>query len=229
MERLKEIIHNSWQTILTDEFEKEYYQKLRNFLKKEYTTQKIHPDMYHIYDALELTPYEKVKVVILGQDPYHGVNQAHGLSFSVHPGVKIPPSLNNIYKELQSDLGISPVKHGNLVSWAKQGVLLLNTVLTVREGQAYSHRGKGWEILTDKIIEKLNEREKPIVFILWGKPAQEKMKMIDKSRHIILTSAHPSPLSAHRGFLGSKPFSKTNDALMALGETPIEWQLPETV
>ena len=229
MERLKEIIHNSWQTILTDEFEKEYYQKLRNFLKKEYTTQKIHPDMYHIYEALELTPYEKVKVVILGQDPYHGVNQAHGLSFSVQPGVKIPPSLNNIYKELQSDLGISPVKHGNLVSWAKQGVLLLNTVLTVREGQAYSHRGKGWEILTDKIIEKLNEREKPIVFILWGKPAQEKMKMIDKSRHIILTSAHPSPLSAHRGFLGSKPFSKTNDALMAVGETPIDWQLPETV
>ena len=168
---MKEIIHNSWQTILTDEFEKEYYQKLRNFLKKEYTTQKIHPDMYHIYEALELTPYEKVKVVILGQDPYHGVNQAHGLSFSVQPGVKIPPSLNNIYKELQSDLGISPVKHGNLVSWAKQGVLLLNTVLTVREGQAYSHRGKGWEILTDKIIEKLNEREKPIVFILWGKPA----------------------------------------------------------
>ena len=226
---MKEIIHNSWQTILTDEFEKEYYQKLRNFLKKEYTTQKIHPDMYHIYEALELTPYEKVKVVILGQDPYHGVNQAHGLSFSVQPGVKIPPSLNNIYKELQSDLGISPVKHGNLVSWAKQGVLLLNTVLTVREGQAYSHRGKGWEILTDKIIEKLNEREKPIVFILWGKPAQEKMKMIDKSRHIILTSAHPSPLSAHRGFLGSKPFSKTNDALTALGETPIHWQLPETV
>ncbi|EMF0220124.1 uracil-DNA glycosylase [Enterococcus hirae] len=226
---MKEIIHNSWQTILTDEFEKEYYQKLRNFLKKEYTTQKIHPDMYHIYEALELTPYEKVKVVILGQDPYHGVNQAHGLSFSVQPGVKIPPSLNNIYKELQSDLGISPVKHGNLVSWAKQGVLLLNTVLTVREGQAYSHRGKGWEILTDKIIEKLNEREKPIVFILWGKPAQEKMKMIDKSRHIILTSAHPSPLSAHRGFLGSKTFSKTNDALMALGETPIDWQLPETV
>ncbi|EMF0040459.1 uracil-DNA glycosylase [Enterococcus hirae] len=226
---MKEIIHNSWQTILTDEFEKEYYQKLRNFLKKEYTTQKIHPDMYHIYEALELTPYEKVKVVILGQDPYHGINQAHGLSFSVQPGVKIPPSLNNIYKELQSDLGISPVKHGNLVSWAKQGVLLLNTVLTVREGQAYSHRGKGWEILTDKIIEKLNEREKPIVFILWGKPAQEKMKMIDKSRHIILTSAHPSPLSAHRGFLGSKPFSKTNDALMALGETPIDWQLPETV
>lgn len=226
---MKEIIHNSWQDVLADEFEKPYYHSLRDFLKKEYRTQKIHPDMYHIFEALELTPYEKVKVVILGQDPYHGANQAHGLSFSVQPGVKIPPSLNNIYKELQSDLGIKPVNHGNLVSWVKQGVLLLNTVLTVREGQAYSHRGQGWERLTDTIIEKLNEREQPVVFILWGKPAQEKMKMIDKSKHIILTSSHPSPLSAHRGFLGSKPFSKTNDALLALGEQPIDWQLPETV
>ncbi|MGM0156640.1 uracil-DNA glycosylase [Enterococcus sp. AZ191] len=226
---MKEIIHNSWQDVLADEFEKPYYHLLRDFLKKEYKTQKIHPDMYHIFEALELTPYEKVKVVILGQDPYHGANQAHGLSFSVQPGVKIPPSLNNIYKELQSDLGIKPVNHGNLVSWAKQGVLLLNTVLTVREGQAYSHRGQGWERLTDTIIEKLNEREQPVVFILWGKPAQEKMKMIDRSKHIILTSSHPSPLSAHRGFLGSKPFSKTNDALLALGEQPIDWQLPETV
>ena len=197
---MKEIIHNSWQDVLADEFEKPYYHSLRDFLKKEYKTQKIHPDMYHIFEALELTPYEKVKVVILGQDPYHGANQAHGLSFSVQPGVKIPPSLNNIYKELQSDLGIKPVNHGNLVSWAKQGVLLLNTVLTVREGQAYSHRGQGWERLTDTIIEKLNEREQPVVFILWGKPAQEKMKMIDRSKHIILTSSHPSPLSAHRGF-----------------------------
>lgn len=185
--------------------------------------------MYHVYEALELTPYEEVKVVILGQDPYHGVNQAHGLSFSVQPGVKTPPSLVNIYKELKNDLGIEPVSHGNLVTWAKQGVLLLNTVLTVREGQAYSHRGKGWEQLTDAIIEKLNERDKPIVFILWGKPAQEKMKMIDKSRHIIITAPHPSSLSAHRGFFGSKPFSKTNDALLALGETPIDWQLPKTV
>ncbi|WP_142426757.1 uracil-DNA glycosylase [Enterococcus durans] len=226
---MKEIIHNSWQDVLADEFEKSYYHSLRDFLKKEYKTQKIHPDMYHIFEALELTPYEKVKVVILGQDPYHGANQAHGLSFSVQPGVRIPPSLNNIYKELQSDLGIKPVNHGNLVSWAKQGVLLLNTVLTVREGQAYSHRGQGWERLTDTIIEKLNEREQPVVFILWGKPAQEKMKMIDRSKHIILTSSHPSPLSAHRGFLGSKPFSKTNDALLALGEQPIDWQLPETV
>ena len=226
---MKKIIHNSWQEVLADEFEKDYYQQLRIFLKNEYATQKIHPDMYHVYEALELTPYEEVKVVILGQDPYHGVNQAHGLSFSVQPGVKTPPSLFNIYKELKNDLGIEPVSHGNLVTWAKQGVLLLNTVLTVREGQAYSHRGKGWEQLTDAIIEKLNERDKPIVFILWGKPAQEKMKMIDKSRHIIITAPHPSPLSAHRGFFGSKPFSKTNDALLALGETPIDWQLPKTV
>lgn len=229
MGNLKKIIHNSWQEVLADEFEKDYYQQLRIFLKNEYATQKIHPDMYHVYEALELTPYEEVKVVILGQDPYHGVNQAHGLSFSVQPGVKTPPSLVNIYKELKNDLGIEPVHHGNLVTWAKQGVLLLNTVLTVREGQAYSHRGKGWEQLTDAIIEKLNERDKPIVFILWGKPAQEKMKMIDKSRHIIITAPHPSPLSAHRGFFGSKPFSKTNDALLALGETPIDWQLPKTV
>ncbi|MGM0109039.1 uracil-DNA glycosylase [Enterococcus sp. AZ172] len=226
---MKKIIHNSWQEVLADEFEKDYYQQLRIFLKNEYATQKIHPDMYHVYEALELTPYEEVKVVILGQDPYHGVNQAHGLSFSVQPGVKTPPSLVNIYKELKNDLGIEPVSHGNLVTWAKQGVLLLNTVLTVREGQAYSHRGKGWEQLTDAIIEKLNERDKPIVFILWGKPAQEKMKMIDKSRHIIITAPHPSSLSAHRGFFGSKPFSKTNDALLALGETPIDWQLPKTV
>ncbi|MGG5310407.1 uracil-DNA glycosylase [Enterococcus sp. DIV1304_2] len=226
---MKKIIHNSWQEVLADEFEKDYYQQLRIFLKNEYATQKIHPDMYHVYEALELTPYEEVKVVILGQDPYHGVNQAHGLSFSVQPGVKTPPSLVNIYKELRNDLGMEPVSHGNLVTWAKQGVLLLNTVLTVREGQAYSHRGKGWEQLTDAIIEKLNERDKPIVFILWGKPAQEKMKMIDKSRHIIITAPHPSPLSAHRGFFGSKPFSKTNDALLALGETPIDWQLPKTV
>ncbi|STD26026.1 uracil-DNA glycosylase [Enterococcus mundtii] len=226
---MKKIIHNSWQEVLADEFEKDYYQQLRIFLKNEYATQKIHPDMYHVYEALELTPYEEVKVVILGQDPYHGANQAHGLSFSVQPGVKTPPSLVNIYKELKNDLGIEPVHHGNLVTWAKQGVLLLNTVLTVREGQAYSHHGKGWEQLTDAIIEKLNERDKPIVFILWGKPAQEKMKMIDKSRHIIITAPHPSPLSAHRGFFGSKPFSKTNDALLALGETPIDWQLPKTV
>lgn len=226
---MKTIIHNSWQEKLEDEFSRPYYSELREFLKTEYASQVIYPDMYHIYSALELTPYEEVKVVILGQDPYHGANQAHGLSFSVQPGIKIPPSLVNIYKELQDDLGYAPVNHGFLESWAKQGVLLLNTVLTVRAGQAYSHRGQGWEKLTDAVIQKLNEREKPIVFILWGKPAQEKTRMIDTSRHVIITAPHPSPLSAHRGFFGSKPFSKTNDALVALGEEPIDWQLPETV
>jgi uracil-DNA glycosylase len=226
---VKQIISNSWQDILANEFTKEYYLQLREFLKQEYSTKTIYPDMYHIFSALELTPYEKVKVVILGQDPYHGPNQAHGLSFSVQPGVKVPPSLMNIYKELQDDLGYPPVNHGFLESWAKQGVLLLNTVLTVRAGQAYSHRGHGWEELTDTIIKKLNEHETPLVFILWGKPAQEKIKMIDTNKHIIIKSPHPSPLAAHRGFFGSKPFSKTNQALIQLGEQPINWQLPETV
>ncbi|OTN88110.1 uracil-DNA glycosylase [Enterococcus sp. 7E2_DIV0204] len=226
---MKAIIHNSWQDVLKEEFTEEYYLHLRDFLKQEYSQQTIYPDMYHIYSALELTPYEEVKVVILGQDPYHGPNQAHGLSFSVQPGVRTPPSLMNIYKELQADLGYPPVAHGFLESWAKQGVLLLNTVLTVRNGQAYSHRGQGWENLTDAIIKKLNDRDKPIVFILWGKPAQEKIKMIDTSKHIIIKSPHPSPLAAHRGFFGSKPFSKTNQALEQLGEAPINWQLPDTV
>jgi uracil-DNA glycosylase len=226
---MKKIIHNSWQEILADEFQKPYYQELRQFLKNEYQTQQIHPHMYHIFEALEKTAYEEVKVVILGQDPYHGPNQAHGLSFSVQPGIKVPPSLKNIYKELEADLGISPVSHGYLTSWAEQGVLLLNTVLTVRESQAYSHRGKGWEKLTDEIIQKLNQREKPIVFILWGKPAQQKISMIDTNKHLIISSVHPSPLSAHRGFFGSKPFSQTNQALLQMGETPINWQLPERV
>ena len=205
---MKKIIHNSWQEILADEFQKPYYQELRQFLKNEYQTQQIHPDMYHIFEALEKTAYEEVKVVILGQDPYHGANQAHGLSFSVQPGIKVPPSLKNIYKELEADLGISPASH---------------------ESQAYSHRGKGWEKLTDEIIQKLNQREKPIVFILWGKPAQQKISMIDTNKHLIISSVHPSPLSAHRGFFGSKPFSQTNQALLQMGETPINWQLPERV
>ena len=226
---MKEIIHNSWQQVLEDQFEQPYYAELREFLKQEYSSQVVYPDMYHIYSALELTPFEQVKVVILGQDPYHGPNQAHGLSFSVQPGIKTPPSLVNIYKELQDDLGYPPVNHGFLESWAKQGVLLLNTVLTVRAGQAYSHRGQGWEQLTDAVIQKLNDRDEPIVFILWGKPAQDKIRMIDTSRHVIIKAPHPSPLSAHRGFFGSKPFSKANDALVALGESPIDWQLPETV
>lgn len=226
---MKELIHNEWQEVLKDEFEAPYYQQLRQFLKKEYQEQVVFPEMNHIWEAFEWTPYDKVKVVILGQDPYHGPNQAHGLSFSVQPTIKTPPSLVNIYKELQSDLGIPPVNHGYLKSWADQGVLLLNTVLTVRNGQANSHRGQGWETLTDAVIKKLNERATPIVFILWGKPSISKLKLIDTTRHAVITAPHPSPLSAYRGFFGSKPFSKTNEALIKFGETPINWQLPETV
>lgn len=224
---MKEIIHNSWQQVLEKEFTKPYYLQLRKFLKNEYQTKTIYPDMYRIFSALELTPYEEVKVVILGQDPYHGPNQAHGLAFSVESG-KIPPSLQNIYKEMNSDLGILPANHGNLTHWAKQGVLLLNTVLTVRAGEANSHQGQGWEQFTDSIIQALNERKQPVVFILWGRPAQQKSKMIDKKKHIIIASAHPSPLSAYRGFFDSHPFSKTNAALAALGEKPIDWQLPNS-
>ncbi|ANZ61618.1 uracil-DNA glycosylase [Secundilactobacillus paracollinoides] len=224
---MKPFIHNDWWAELEPEFEKSYYQDLHAFLIHEYETQLIHPDMYHIYEAFEWTPFSQVKVVILGQDPYHEPNQAHGLSFSVLPGVRIPPSLQNIYKELQSDLGIQPVNHGYLEKWAKQGVLLLNSVLTVRNGQAFSHKGKGWEQLTDAAIHKLSERSTPVVFILWGRAAQNKINLIDTDANIVIQSAHPSPLSAHRGFFGSKPFSKTNTALEALGETPIDWQLPE--
>ena len=226
---MKTLIHNDWQQVLEPEFEKPYYQQLHNFLKNEYQHYQIHPDMYHIFQAFEWTPFSKVKVVILGQDPYHEPRQAHGLSFSVLPGVPVPPSLQNIYKELQNDLGIKPVNHGYLKKWAQQGVLLLNSVLTVRNGQAFSHRGKGWEQLTDVAIQKLSERPQPVVFILWGKAAQSKEKFIDQSRNIIIKSAHPSPLSANRGFFGSRPFSKANAALEAMGEQPIDWQLPEHV
>lgn len=226
---MKTIIHNDWQEVLQAEFASESYRKLHNFLKEEYRTQKIHPDMYHIFTAFELTPFQDVKVVILGQDPYHGPNQAHGLSFSVLPGQAIPPSLQNIYKELASDLGVMPVNHGYLVDWAKQGVLMLNTVLTVREGQAFSHQGRGWEKLTDTAISALSNRKQPVIFVLWGKAAQDKIKLIDTKRNIIIKSAHPSPLSAYRGFFGSKPFSKVNAALEAMGQAPINWQLPAHV
>ncbi|MCP0886328.1 uracil-DNA glycosylase [Ligilactobacillus sp. WILCCON 0076] len=224
---MKAFIQNDWQEILKPEFESVYYEHLHNFLRDEYTHYNIHPDMYHIFEAFEWTPFSKVKVVILGQDPYHGPHQAHGLSFSVLPGVKIPPSLKNIYKELESDLGIKPVSHGYLEKWAKQGVLLLNSVLTVRDGQAFSHRGQGWEKLTDVAIKKLSDREQPVVFILWGNAAQSKIGLIDETKNVVIKSAHPSPLSATRGFFGSRPFSKTNAALIAMGETPIDWQLPE--
>lgn len=222
-------IRNNWQPIIEEVASTPTYQKLREFLKEEYSAYTIFPTMENIWTAFQWTDYEDVKVVILGQDPYHGEGQAHGLSFSVQPQVKIPPSLRNIYKELEDDLGISPVNHGYLKSWAEQGVFLLNAVLTVRSGEANSHRGKGWEELTDFAIASLNEREEPIVFILWGASARKKQALIDTDKHYVITSAHPSPLSAHRGFLGSKPFSKTNELLEASGQEPIDWQLPEKV
>lgn len=217
----------SWQRLLADEFEKEYFQDLFKFIDQEYEKTTVYPPKELIFSAFEHTPYEEVKVVILGQDPYHGANQSHGLAFSVQKGAKIPPSLRNMYKELASDLNIPPASHGNLISWADQGVLLLNTVLTVREGEAYSHRKQGWEQFTDRVIEVLNAREEPIIFVLWGKPAQQKAAMIDTQKHVIIQSFHPSPLSASRGFFGSKPFSKVNDALKKLGKEPIDWQIPE--
>lgn len=226
---MKPFIHNDWWDVLEPEFQQAYYAQLHNFLKSEYQHQTIYPEMHHIFEAFNWTPFSDVKVVILGQDPYHGPHQAHGLSFSVLPGVQIPPSLQNIYKELQNDLGYPPVKNGYLEKWAKQGVLLLNSVLTVRDGQAFSHRGKGWEKLTDAAIHALSVRSQPVVFILWGKAAQSKINLINTDTNIVLQSPHPSPLSANRGFFGSRPFSKTNEALVAMGETPIDWQLPETV
>ncbi|RFU62380.1 uracil-DNA glycosylase [Peribacillus glennii] len=223
----REILNNDWKPLLADEFSKEYYKELRGFLKEEYSKHTIYPASDDIFNALHYTPYGKVKAVILGQDPYHGSNQAHGLSFSVKPGVVLPPSLKNIFKELHDDLGYRLPNNGFLVEWAEQGVLLLNTVLTVRAGEANSHRGKGWETFTDKIITRLSEREKPMVFVLWGKPAQNKIPLIDTSRHHIIASVHPSPLSARRGFFGSRPFSQINSCLKAWGEKEIDWQISD--
>jgi uracil-DNA glycosylase len=219
------ILKNDWKNYLEEEFNKDYYRRIRRFLIQEYRSKTIYPDMYDIFNALHFTPYKDVKVVILGQDPYHGPNQAHGLSFSVKPEVKIPPSLVNIYRELQNDLGCYIPNHGYLKKWADQGVLLLNAVLTVRAGQANSHRSIGWENFTDRVIEVLNQRTDPVVFILWGRNAQSKSRLITNNRHLIIKSAHPSPLSAHRGFFGSKPFSRTNDFLKSMGKSPIDWQI----
>ncbi|MEG1256174.1 uracil-DNA glycosylase [Clostridium sp.] len=218
-------LNNSWDEKLKYEFEKPYYIKLREFLVEEYNTRNIFPPKDNIFNSLKLTSYEDVKVVILGQDPYHGQGQAHGLSFSVQPGVKTPPSLLNMYKELKADLGCFIPNNGYLVPWAEQGVLLLNTVLTVREGEANSHRKKGWETFTNEIIKILNQREKPVVFLLWGNNAKEKISFITNPHHYILTSVHPSPLSATRGFMGCKHFSKTNEILKNLGENEIDWQI----
>lgn len=222
---MKELFQNDWQPLLENEFSKPYYQELRAFLKEEYAEETIFPPMDSIYQAMYNTSFENVKVVILGQDPYHGRGQAHGLSFSVQPGVKIPPSLKNIFKELSDDMQVSIPSDGYLDKWSKQGVLLLNTVLTVREGQANSHQNKGWETLTNEIIHLVGQREKPAVFILWGKPAESKRKLINENMHCVLTAPHPSPLSAHRGFFGSKPFSKANKFLRANGIDEIDWSL----
>lgn len=220
------IFKNEWQALLADEFEKDYYLQLRQCLIKEYRTKRVYPDKYDIFNALHYTSYSDVKVVILGQDPYHGPNQAHGLSFSVKPGIASPPSLLNIYKELQDDLNCFIPNNGYLKSWADQGVLLLNTVLTVVAGQANSHKNLGWEQFTDRVISLLNDRTDPIVFILWGSHANSKKAFITNNRHHIISSPHPSPLSASRGFFKSRPFSKTNQILESIGKTPINWQIP---
>lgn len=219
------LLQNDWQEILAAEMKKEYFQQLMEFIDEEYERETVYPPKPDIFNSLKYTSYADTKVVLLGQDPYHGPGQAHGLSFSVEPGVKIPPSLRNIYKELQEDLGCEPANNGYLVKWAEQGVLMLNTVLTVRAGEANSHRGKGWERFTDEIIKKLNEREEPVIFILWGKPAQEKQKLLNLEKHYVIASPHPSPLSARRGFFGSKPFSKVNDILQAEKQSVISWEI----
>lgn len=221
----KQIFSNDWEEILGEEFGKSYYRELREFLKEEYAKETIYPVKENIWNAFEHTAYQDVKAVILGQDPYHGPNQAHGLSFSVQPGIAHPPSLRNIFKELEDDMGCEKPVDGTLTKWSDQGVLMLNTVLTVRKGQAHSHQKKGWEQFTDEVIRKLSEREEPVIFILWGKPAQTKKRLIDTERHDIIEAPHPSPLSAHRGFFGSQPFSKVNKLLQSRGQEPIDFCL----
>ncbi|WP_027084152.1 uracil-DNA glycosylase [Cohnella panacarvi] len=220
-------VHNDWEEILIEEMQQRYYKTLMSKLEAVYAERTVYPPAHRVFRALELTPYADVKVVILGQDPYHGAGQAHGLSFSVLPGVKLPPSLRNIYKELQDDIGCPPPAHGCLAHWARQGVLLLNSVLTVEEGQANAHRKLGWETFTDKLIGALNERERPIAFVLWGKQAQDKGRYIDRSRHLVIEEVHPSPLSAYAGFFGSRPFTKCNAFLRQHGIPEIDWIIPE--
>lgn len=217
--------HNSWDKYLNQEFEKPYYMALKQFLKEEYRTQIIYPEENNIFSALKTTSYDDVKVVILGQDPYHGEGQAHGMAFSVKPGIKTPPSLVNIYKELQATVGCYIPNNGYLMKWAEQGVLLLNTVLTVRAGQPQSHKGKGWETFTDRIIAILNERKDPVIFVLWGAPAKKKASLITAPQHKILTAAHPSPLSVYRGFFGCNHFNQINEYLRKMGKDSIDFQI----
>ncbi len=219
------MLQNDWAEAVGEEFKKPYYASLYKFVKEEYGARTIYPPADDIFNAMHLTPLSQVKVLILGQDPYHNKGQAHGLCFSVRPEVEIPPSLVNIYKELQDDLGCTIPNNGYLVKWAKQGVLMLNTVLTVRAHQAFSHQGKGWEQFTDAIIHAVNEQERPVVYMLWGKPAQSKIPMLNNPKHLILKAPHPSPLSAYRGFFGCRHFSQANDFLKANGVEPIDWQI----
>ena len=221
----KPLIGNDWDGILAEAFSSDWYKELRDRLKAELATKTVYPPMHDIYKTLRLTPYKDAKVVILGQDPYHGYNEANGLAFSVNPLVPFPPSLRNIFKELTADLGCHMPNHGNLTAWSSQGVLLLNTVLTVRKDEPLSHRTLGWQQLTDEIISALNRREDPVIFVLWGTHAKEKRALITAKRHYVVTSAHPSPLSAHNGFFGSRPFSAVNEILIGLGKTPIDWQI----
>ncbi len=217
---------HSWQPVLAEELAKPYFAKLQDFLIQERLSYTIYPPGKDVLSAFELTPYQQVNVLLLGQDPYHSENQAHGLCFSVKPGIKPPPSLVNIFKELRADVGCDIPKHGYLVQWAKQGMLMLNAVLTVRAHTPNSHKNQGWETFTDAVINKVNEKSDPVVFVLWGGYAQKKLKLIDVHRHLVIQSAHPSPLSAHNGFFGSKPFSAINSALSAYGKPEIDWQLP---
>jgi uracil-DNA glycosylase len=215
-----------WNPILRAELEQPYFAELRTFVDGERRQHQVFPPAEDVFAALHLTPYADVKVLILGQDPYHGPGQAHGLCFSVRPGVDVPPSLVNIYKELESDLGLPRPDHGNLDAWARQGVLLLNATLTVRARQAASHQGKGWETFTDAVIRAVDAKPERVVFILWGSSARRKKVLVDTSKHVVIESPHPSPLSAHRGFLGSRPFSRANAALVAAGRTPVDWSIP---
>ena len=221
------MIGNSWDILLSDEYKKEYFKKLQKFIIEEYKNKTVYPKMSEIFNAFTKTSFDDVKVVILGQDPYHGEGEAEGLSFSVKVGIQKPPSLLNIFAELKSDLGITPPNHGSLVSWAEQGVLLLNATLTVIKDTPRSHAGKGWEIFTDEVIKLLNKKETPVVFILWGSDARSKKNLITNPKHLIIESAHPSPLSAYRGFFGSKPFSKTNDFLIKNNIKPIDWKIKD--
>ena len=220
-------MRTDWNPVLREELHQPYWSELQSFVEGERTRHEVFPERDQVFAALHQTPYAEVKVVILGQDPYHGPGQAHGLCFSVRRGVAPPPSLRNIFVELHDDLGIEPPRHGCLDAWSRQGVLLLNTTLTVRRGQAASHQGKGWETFTDRVIRAVSDKPETVVFILWGAAARRKAQLVDRSRHVVIESAHPSPLSARNGFFGSRPFSRANEALVAAGREPVDWRLPE--